>query len=160
MIDLPKNLLAGKRGLISGIANNMSIAWPIAQFAKECGAELALSYPNDAIKKRLDPLAESIGVKDLFQCDVTDEASIDKMFTEIENKWGKLDFFVHAIAFSDREELRGRYADTSQANFTNTMNISCYSLVSMSKRASALMKDGGSNTYPHLFRRCESYTML
>lgn len=162
-IKLPKGLLEGKKGIIAGIANNMSIAWPIAKFAKECGAEIALSYPNDSIKKRVAPLAESIGVSDVLQCDVTDEASMDAMFSEIEKKWGKIDFIVHAIAFSDKDELRGRYADTSIENFTNTMNISCYSFVSMAKKAAPLMKDGGSMltlTYLGSMRAIPNYNVM
>lgn len=160
---IPADMLKGKRGIIAGIANNMSIAWPIARFAKEAGAEIALSYPNDAILKRLSPLAESIGVDTLLQCDVTDEASMDKMFSEIEKKWGKIDFIVHAIAFSDRDELKGMYAETSLSNFQNTMNISCYSLVAMSKRAAPLMKDGGSIltlTYLGSVRAIPNYNVM
>ncbi len=142
--NLPANLLAGKKGIIAGIANNMSIAWPIAQYAKACGAELALTYPGDAIQKRVEPLAESIGVKTTLQCDVLDEDSMDSMFASIEKQWGKIDFLVHAIAYSDKNELRGRYVDTTLANFQNTMNVSCYSLAALAKRAAPLMKDGGS----------------
>jgi len=142
--NLPANLLAGKKGIIAGIANNMSIAWPIAQYAKACGAELALTYPGAAIQKRVEPLAESIGVTTTLQCDVTDEVSMDAMFEEVSKKWGKIDFLVHAIAFSDKNELRGRYVDTTLSNFQNTMNISCFSLAALAKRAAPLMKDGGS----------------
>jgi len=161
--NIPKDMLKGKRGIIAGIANNMSIAWPIARFAKEAGAELALSYPNDTILKRLSPLAESIGVDTLLQCDVTDESSMDNMFSEIEKKWGKIDFIVHAIAFSDKDELKGAYADTSIANFQNTMNISCYSLVSMAKKAAPLMKEGGSIltlTYLGSVRAIPNYNVM
>ena len=143
-VNLPKNLLAGKRGIIAGIANNMSIAWPIAQYAVACGAEIALTYPGESIQKRVQPLAESIGVETILQCDVTDESSMDKMFEDINKKWGKIDFLVHAIAYSDKEELRGRYVDTTLQNFTNTMNVSCYSLAALAKRAAPLMTDGGS----------------
>ncbi len=144
MANLPKNLLAGKRGIIAGIANNMSIAWPIAQYAKACGAEVALTYPGEAIQKRVEPLAASIGVDTVLQCDVTDPASMDAMFDSIKQKWGKIDFLVHAVAFSDKNELRGRYVDTTLDNFTNTLNISCYSLTALTQRAAPLMTDGGS----------------
>ncbi len=139
-----EGLLNGKKGLITGVANNLSISWAIAQIAKEHGAELAFTYQGEALQKRVFPLAEEIGCDFVIPCDVTDEASMDNVFKLIEQRWGKLDFLVHAIGFSDREELRGRYLDTSLANFLNTMNISCYSLTALSKRAEPLMKDAGS----------------
>lgn len=138
------NLLKGKKGLIMGVANNKSLAWGITQAAHAHGAELAFTYQGDALKKRVEPLAESIGSDFILHCDVTDENSIDAVFAEIEKKWGKLDFLVHAIAFSDKNELTGKYVDTSAANFALTMNVSCYSFTAVTKRAAALMKDGGS----------------
>lgn len=141
---LPKDLLKGKKGLIAGIANNLSIAWPIAQFAKACGAEIALTYPNEAIEKRLRPLAAEIGVDLLFKCDVTDVESVDMAFDQIGASLGSLDFVVHSIAFADKNELRGRYIDTSLENFVNCMNISCYSLTALAKKAETLMTNGGS----------------
>ena len=137
-------IMAGKRGLIMGLANDKSIAWGIAQACHEQGAELAFSYMGDAFKKRVAPLAESIGVDTLVDCDVSDGASIDAAFAEIEKKWGKLDFLVHAIGFSDKNELRGRYVDTSYDNFMMTMDISCWSFTAVAQRAEKLMTDGGS----------------
>lgn len=138
------SLLAGKRGLILGIANNRSIAWGIAKAAREQGAELALTYQGDALKKRVEPLAEELGALVVGHCDVTDAASIDAVFAQIEKQWGKLDFLVHAIAFSDKNELDGRYVDTTEDNFTKTMLISCYSFTAVAQRAEKLMQDGGS----------------
>ena len=137
-------IMAGKRGLIMGLANDKSIAWGIAQACHEQGAELAFSYMGDAFKKRVAPLAASIGVDTLVDCDVSDGASIDAAFAEIEKKWGKLDFLVHAIGFSDKNELRGRYVDTSYDNFMMTMDISCWSFTAVAQRAEKLMTDGGS----------------
>ena len=137
-------LLRGKRGLILGLANNRSIAWGIAKAAHAAGAELAFTYQGEALKKRVMPLAEELDGFICGHCDVTDGASIDAVFAEIEKKWGKLDFLVHAIGFSDKDELTGRYVDTSEANFTNTMNISVYSLTAITQRAEKLMTDGGS----------------
>nr|3GRK_A Chain A, Enoyl-(acyl-carrier-protein) reductase (NADH) [Brucella melitensis]3GRK_B Chain B, Enoyl-(acyl-carrier-protein) reductase (NADH) [Brucella melitensis]3GRK_C Chain C, Enoyl-(acyl-carrier-protein) reductase (NADH) [Brucella melitensis]3GRK_D Chain D, Enoyl-(acyl-carrier-protein) reductase (NADH) [Brucella melitensis]3GRK_E Chain E, Enoyl-(acyl-carrier-protein) reductase (NADH) [Brucella melitensis]3GRK_F Chain F, Enoyl-(acyl-carrier-protein) reductase (NADH) [Brucella melitensis]3GR len=137
-------LLQGKRGLILGVANNRSIAWGIAKAAREAGAELAFTYQGDALKKRVEPLAEELGAFVAGHCDVADAASIDAVFETLEKKWGKLDFLVHAIGFSDKDELTGRYIDTSEANFTNTMLISVYSLTAVSRRAEKLMADGGS----------------
>jgi len=138
------DLMKGKRGLIMGVANERSIAWGIAQSLAAQGAELAFSYQGEALEKRVRPLAESLGSKTLISCDVTDFASLDAAFNEIEQKWGGLDFVVHAIAFSDKNELRGKYVDTSYENFVNTMNISCYSFTAVCKRAHPLMKNGGS----------------
>ncbi len=138
------NLMAGKRGLIMGVANNRSIAWGIAKAVANQGAELALTYQGDALKKRVEPLAAELGAKLVVHCDVADAASIDALFAEIEKTWGRLDFLVHAIAFSDKNELDGRYVDTSEANFTQTMLISCFSLTALAKRAEKLMTDGGS----------------
>ena len=137
-------LMAGKRGLIMGVANNRSIAWGIAQACANAGAELAFTYQGDALKKRVEPLAAEIGAKLVVPCDVTDMASLDATFAEIEKQWGKLDFVVHAIAFSDKDELDGRYVDTTAENFTKTMFISCYSFTAVAQRAEKLMKDGGS----------------
>ncbi len=128
-------LLQGKRGLILGVANNRSIAWGIAKAARDAGAELAFTYQGDALKKRVEPLAEELGAFVAGHCDVADAASIDAVFETLEKKWGKLDFVVHAIGFSDKDELTGRYVDTSEANFTNTMLISVYSLTAISRRA-------------------------
>ncbi|PWC73994.1 enoyl-ACP reductase FabI [Azospirillum sp. TSH64] len=140
----PMPLMAGKRGLIMGVANDRSIAWGIASALAQHGAELAFTYQGDALLKRVKPLAEQVGAKLVLPCDVTDEASIDATFAAIEKDWGKLDFVVHAIAFSDKNELDGLYLDTTRANFLRTMDISCYSFTAVAQRAVPLMKDGGS----------------
>jgi len=140
----PMPLMAGKRGLIMGVANDRSIAWGIASTLAQHGAELAFTYQGDALLKRVKPLAEQVGAKLVLPCDVTDEASIDATFTAIEKEWGGLDFVVHAIAFSDKSELDGLYLDTTRANFLRTMDISCYSFTAVAQRAVPLMKDGGS----------------
>ena len=137
-------LMAGKRGLIMGLANDKSLAWGIARKLHEQGAELAFSYPGEALAKRVGPLAGQLGSDFLIQCDVADMDAMDAAFAEIEARWGKLDFLVHAIGFSDKNELRGKYVDTSLDNFLMTMNVSAYSLVAAAKRARPLMKDGGS----------------
>jgi enoyl-[acyl-carrier protein] reductase I len=137
-------LMAGKRGLIMGVANNRSIAWGIAKACANHGAELAFTYQGDALKKRVEPLAAEIGSKLVVPCDVTDMASIDATFAAIGRVWGKLDFLVHAIAFSDKDELTGRYVDTTADNFTKTMFISCYSFTAIAQRAEKLMTGGGS----------------
>ncbi len=137
-------LMAGKKGLIMGVANNRSIAWAIAQAAHAQGAELAFTYQGDSLLKRITPLAASVGSDIVIPCDVTDAGSIDAVFEEIGAKWGKLDFVVHAIAFSDKEQLKGRYVDTTPENFAATMNISCYSFTAICNRAAPLMTDGGS----------------
>jgi enoyl-[acyl-carrier protein] reductase I len=137
-------LMAGKRGLIMGLANDKSLAWGIAQKLHQHGAEMAFSYQGDALKKRVGPLAEQVGSDFLIDCDVSDMAALDAAFARIEARWGKLDFLVHAIGFSDKNELRGKYVDTSLENFLMTMNISAYSLVAAAKRARPLMQDGGS----------------
>ncbi len=136
--------MAGKRGLVMGVANNRSIAWGIARACANAGAEIALTYQGDALKKRVSPLAEEIGALVAGHCDVTDAASIDAVFAAIEQAWGKLDFLVHAIAFSDKDELTGRFVDTTEGNFTKTMLISVYSLTAVAQRAEKLMTDGGS----------------
>src|SRR6478672_9205354 len=138
------NLMAGKKGLIMGVANNRSIAWGIAKAAAAQGAEIAFTYQGEAIKKRVGPLAEEIGSKLVLPCDVTDAASMDATFAELKRTWGKLDFLVHAIAFSDKSELDGRYVDTSEKNFVQTMLISCYSFTALAQRAEKLMSAGGS----------------
>jgi len=137
-------LLAGKRGLIMGVANNRSIAWGIAKAARDAGAELAMTWQGDALKKRVEPLAAELDAFMAGDCDVTDLESIDAVFDMIEKKWGKIDFLVHAIAFSDKDELTGRYLDTTRDNFARTMDISVYSFVAVTKRAERIMNDGGS----------------
>jgi len=136
--------MAGKRGLIMGVANNRSIAWGIAKAVVGQGAEVALTYQGDALKKRVEPLAAELGSKVVLPCDVSDAASIDALFAELEKAWGRLDFLVHAIAFSDKNELDGRYVDTTEANFTQTMLVSCFSLTALARRAERIMPDGGS----------------
>ena len=138
------NLMAGKKGLIMGVANQKSLAWGIAQAVAAQGAELAFTFQGDALKKRMYPLAESIGSDMVMECDVSSQDSINAAFDELEKKWGKLDFLVHAIGYSDKNELRGRYVDTSLDNFLNTMNISCFSFTAVAKRADKMMNDGGS----------------
>ncbi|MDJ1157744.1 enoyl-ACP reductase FabI [Chelatococcus sp. SYSU_G07232] len=140
----PAPLMSGKRGLIMGVANNRSIAWGIAKAARAHGAELAFTYQGDALKKRVEPLAAELGAAVVGHCDVTDAATIDAVFAETEKRWGKLDFVVHAIAFSDKDELTGRYVDTTQDNFTKSLLISCYSFTAVAQRAEKLMADGGS----------------
>lgn len=137
-------LLKGKRGLIMGVANNKSLAWGMAQYAAAQGAEIAFTFQGEALEKRVRPLAESLGSTLVLPCDVTDMASIDATFDAIEKEWGQLDFVVHAISFSDKNELRGKYVDTSLDNFLMTMNISCFSFTAVAKRAYPLMKNGGS----------------
>ncbi|QMV04204.1 enoyl-ACP reductase FabI [Devosia sp. D6-9] len=136
--------MAGKRGLIMGVANNRSIAWGIAKALHSQGAEIAFSYQGEALKKRVEPLAAEIGVDFLVECDVSDEAAMDATFAEIKQRWGKLDFVVHAIGFSNKDELEGRYIDTSRDNFKLTMDISVYSFTAVARRAEELMPDGGS----------------
>jgi enoyl-[acyl-carrier protein] reductase I len=137
-------LMQGKRGLIMGVANNRSIAWGIAKAAAAQGASLAFTYQGDALKKRVEPLAAEVNSKLVLPCDVTDSASIDAVFAELGKQWGSLDFLVHAIAFSDKAELDGRYVDTTEKNFTQTMLISCYSFTALAQRAEKLMRPGGS----------------
>jgi enoyl-[acyl-carrier protein] reductase I len=137
-------LMAGKKGLVMGVANDRSIAWGIARAAHAQGAELAFTYQGDALFKRVQPLAESVGSSIVLPCDVTDINSLDAVFDFIKKQWGKLDFVVHAIAYSDKEELKGRYLNTTLENFTKTMNISCFSFTAVCQRAAALMPDGGS----------------
>ena len=134
----------GKRGLVMGVANERSIAWGIAKALADAGAELAFSYQGEAFGKRVEPLAASVGSDILIDVDVTDEASMDALFATLAEKWGKLDFIIHAIAFSDKTELAGRFVDTSRANFKNSLDISCYSFVEIARRAEPLMTDGGT----------------
>jgi len=137
-------LMKGKRGLIMGVANDKSIAWGITQYLHAQGAEIAFTYQGEALEKRVRPLAESVGGKLILPCDVSSMESIDSVFATLEKEWGKLDFVVHAIGFSDKNELKGKYVDTSLDNFLMTMNISVYSFTAVAKRASKLMTDGGS----------------
>ncbi len=137
-------LMAGKRGLVMGVANNRSIAWGITKACADAGAELALTYQGDSMHKRVRPLADEIGAKVVLPCDVTDSASLDAVFSTLAEQWGKLDFLVHAIAFSDKSQLDGRYVDTSEENFKQTLLVSCYSLTAITQRAEKLMGDGGS----------------
>lgn len=137
-------LMAGKRGLIMGLANDKSLAWGIAKKLAEQGAELAFSYQGEALAKRVIPLAAQLGSDFMFECDVSDMASLDAAFATLQARWDRLDFVVHAIGFSDKNELRGQYIDTSLDNFLLTMNISAYSLVAVTKRAADMMSEGGS----------------
>lgn len=141
---MENNFLKGKRGLVMGVANNRSIAYGIAKAAADAGAELAFTYQGEALEKRVKPLAEELGGNIVVPCDVTDEASIDAAFQVIEEEWGQVDFLVHAIAFSDKNELDGLYLDTSRENFARTMDISVYSFTAVAQRAVPLMKEGGS----------------
>lgn len=135
-----KGLLAGRKGLIMGVANNHSIAWGIAQAAAGAGAELAFTYQGEGFRRRVEPLAKSVGSDLILPCDVQDPETIDATFDALKKQWGTLDFLVHAIAYSDRTELKGRYVDTSAENFAHTMNISCYSLAAVTRRAEPLMR--------------------
>lgn len=137
-------ILKGKRGIVFGVANDKSICWGIAEMAAKMGAELAFSYQNEVLKSRVESLATSIGSNMVFECDVRNDESIDKIFTQIEEKWGSLDFIVYGPAFSDKNELRGKYYMTSRQNFLTSLDISCYSLTAITRRAISLMKDGGS----------------
>jgi enoyl-[acyl-carrier protein] reductase I len=139
-----EGVMRGKRGLIMGVANNRSLAWGIASAARAAGAELALTYQGDALKKRVEPLAAELQAHVAGHCDVTDAATMDAVFKDVEAKWGGLDFLVHAIAFSDKDELTGRYVDTTPENFQRTLQISCYSLTALAQRAEKLMTNGGS----------------
>ncbi|MDY6858009.1 MAG: SDR family oxidoreductase, partial [Pseudomonadota bacterium] len=141
---MSSKLLEGKRGLIMGLANDKSIAWGIARACADHGAELAFSYQGEQLKKRVVPLAEQVGSSLVLECDVSDEGSVDRLFAGIEAEWDKLDFIVHAIGFSDKNELRGRYVDTSRDNFMMTMDISVYSFTAVVRRAEKLMTEGGS----------------
>ena len=137
-------LMYGKRGLVMGVANDRSIAWGISKALAQHGAELAFTFQGDALERRVRPLAESIGSQLVLPCDVTDRNDIDNVFSALDSEWGKLDFVVHAIAYSDKDELKGRYVDTSPENFSMTMNVSCYSFTAICQRAAPMMKPGGS----------------
>src|SRR5580704_9009990 len=139
-----QDLMKGKRGLVMGVANDHSIAWGIAKVLAAQGAELAFTYQGEALGKRVKPLAEQLGVPLVLPCDVEDIASVDAVFKALREKWGQLDFLVHAIGFTDKNELRGRYADTSRENFSRSMVISCFSFTEIAKRAAELMPNGGS----------------
>ncbi|MBR9821676.1 MAG: enoyl-ACP reductase FabI [Rhodobacteraceae bacterium] len=141
---MSNNLMAGKKGLIMGLANDKSIAWGIAKALADAGAELAFTYMGEQFKKRVIPLADQLGVSHLYDCDVSDEASIDAAFEAVKADLGDIDFIVHAIGFSDKSELRGRYIDTSRSNFQMTMDISVYSFTAVAQRAEKLMPNGGS----------------
>src|SRR6516164_7230901 len=156
-------LMQGKRGLIMGVANDHSIAWGIARTLAGQGATLAFSYQGEALGRRVKPLADSVGASLLLPCDVEQIASVDATFAAIAEQWGSLDFLVHAIAFSDRNELKGRYADTSRENFVRTMVISCFSFTELAKRAAALMHSGGSMltlTYGGSMRVMPNYNVM
>jgi enoyl-[acyl-carrier protein] reductase I len=162
-IAKPGPLMAGKRGLIMGVANDRSIAWGIARVLAGQGARLAFTYQGEAFGRRAIPLAKSVGSEIIVSCDVVDLASVDHAFAEIKRVWGGLDFVVHALAFSDRRELQGRYSETTRENFTNTMVISCFSFTEVAKRAAALMGDGGSMltlTYGGSQRVVPSYNVM
>jgi enoyl-[acyl-carrier protein] reductase I len=141
---VPGPIMKGKRGLIMGVANNRSIAWGIARILAGQGAQLAFTYQGDAFERRVRPLAEQTGAKIILPCNVTDIASVDAVFAEIQKQWGGLDFVVHALAYSDPKELSGRYVDTTRENFSNTMLISCFSFTEVAQRAAAMMNNGGS----------------
>jgi len=143
-MTMSPGVLAGKRGLVVGVANSRSIAYGIAKQARAHGAELMLTYQGDALKKRVEPLAAELGAHVAGHCDVTETASIDALFAEVARHWGSLDFLVHAVAFSDKSELEGRYLDTTEANFSRTLLISCYSFTALAQRAEKLMTNGGS----------------
>ncbi len=155
--------MAGRRGLIFGVANDHSIAWGIARTLRAHGAELAFTYQDEAILKRVRPLAESVGSDFVMPCDVADAASMDAVFEAVADRWPSIDFAVHAIAYSDKRELRGRYVDTTRENFARTMHISCFSFTDLARRASALMPDGGSLvtlTYLGADRVMPSYNVM
>jgi enoyl-[acyl-carrier protein] reductase I len=158
-----QDLMKGKRGLVMGIANDHSIAWGIAKALAAQGAELAFTYQGDAQAKRLRPLAQSLGSDIVLPCDVEDIASVDAVFDALRATWGKLDFLVHAVGFTDKNELKGRYADTTRENFSRTMVISCFSFTEVAKRAASLMADGGSMitlTYGAAMRAMPNYNVM
>jgi enoyl-[acyl-carrier protein] reductase I len=160
MVD---GLMKGKRGLIMGVANDHSIAWGIAQALAKQEAELAFTYQGDAFGKRLEPLAKSVGSNIMLPCDVEDITTVDNVFAELKKQWGKIDFLVHAIAFADKNELKGKYADTSRENFTRSMIISCFSFTEITKRAAELMPDGGALvtlTYGGSTRAMPNYNVM
>ncbi len=156
-------LMQGKRGLVMGVANDHSIAWGIARALAAQGASLAFTYQGDALGKRVKPLAQAAGSQLVLPCDVEDTASIDAVFDELRRAWGSIDFLVHAIAYSDKNELKGRYADTTRANFVRTMVISCFSFTEVARRAAALMPDGGAMvtlTYNGGLRAMPNYNVM
>ena len=160
--SVPK-LMAGKRGLIMGVANERSIAWGIAQALHQAGAELAFTYQGGAFGKRVLPMVEKIGAKIVEEADVENEESLDRLFARLKKDWGRLDFVVHAIAFSDKEELKGRYVDTTKANFQRSLTISCFSFTDIARRALPLMTEGGSLitlTYEGAVRVMPSYNVM
>lgn len=157
------SLMKGKRGLIMGVANDHSIAWGIARACAANGAELAFTYQGEAFGKRVKPLAQSVGSKFLVPCDVQDEQSVNATFAEIERQWGSLDFVVHAIAYSDKNELKGRYIETTRANFLNSLDISCYSFTEICRKAEPYMRSGGALitlTYMGAERVVPSYNVM
>jgi enoyl-[acyl-carrier protein] reductase I len=137
-------LMAGKRGLVMGVANKRSIAWGIAKALAEHGAEIAFTFQGEALEKRVRPLADTLGARHVMDCDVADEASVERVFAELKASWGKLDFLLHAIAYSDKEELKGKYLNTTRSNFLRTLDISCFSFTALCRHAVPLMPDGGS----------------
>ena len=158
-----EGLMKGKRGLVMGVANDHSIAWGIAKQLAEHGAELAFTYQGEAFGRRVKPLAEKVGAKLVLPCDVEDSASIDGVFDALKAEWGTLDFIVHAIGFSNRNELKGLYADTTRENFTRTMVISCYSFTEVARKAAAMMNSGGSMltlTYAGSVRVMPNYNVM
>ncbi len=162
-VDTTKTLMANKRGLVLGVANDHSIAWGVARRLAAHGAELAFTYQDEAFRKRVEPLAAELGGEIVMPADVSDAASLDALFGELQSKWGRLDFLVHAIAYSDKNELRGRYVDTTRENFRNTLNISCFSFTDLARRASAMMDEGGSLvtlTYLGATRVMPSYNVM
>ncbi len=162
-MNAPAKLMHGKRGLIMGVANDHSIAWGIAQTLHAHGAEMAFTYQGEAFGKRVKPLVETLGAKMIMEADVENDQSLERVFGTLERTWGTLDFVVHAIAFSDKNELKGRYVDTTRANFRRTLEISCYSFTDIARRAAPLMKNGGSMitlTYGGSMRVMPSYNVM
>ena len=162
-IDVVGNVMEGKRGLVMGVANHNSIAWGIAKACRQQGAELAFTYQGENFGRRVEPLAKAAGSDLLIPCDVADDKLMDGTFEALEREWGRLDFVVHAIAFSDRDELKGRYADTSPQNFARTMHVSCYSFTDVCRRSAPLMTDGGSMltlTYGGSMRVMPNYNVM
>lgn len=157
------NLMAGRRGLVLGVANDHSIAWGIASALAAHGAELAFTYQGEGFARRVMPLAERAGSSIVLPCDVSDDASIDAVFAEIERQWGSLDFLVHSVAYSDKDELAGQYVDTTRDNFSRTLDISCFSFTALARRAAALMPNGGSMltlTYSGAERVMPNYNVM
>ncbi len=160
----PSALMAGKRGLIMGVANDHSIAWGIARTLAENGSELAFTYQGDALRKRLEPLAESIGAELVLPCNVEQPAELDAVISTLGEAWGSVDFALHAIAYSDRDELKGRYLDTSRGNFANTLDVSCFSFTALAQRVAPLMPDAGGSlltlTYAGSERVMPNYNVM